>query len=207
MFVHPMQQKQQIAYADVFYWREVPFVLFIVKPLRLRMVQWMAKCDLPNMMEAVKTLCCKAEAKGYTLTEIVTDPAKQLSELKGKVPYNIDTVGSRTHVADAEVEIRIIKERIRSAERGLPFNLPRRLVKWIVYGCIRACNITLSEGQTTSPRENFTGVKPNYKRDFRAEFGEYVQATVMPGPTEKNGPKPRAVGAIALCGTGNDRGT
>jgi hypothetical protein len=30
------------------------------------------------------------------------------------------------------------------------------------------------------PTEHFTGVIPNYKRDFRAECGEYVQASVTP---------------------------
>ena len=129
MYVHPMEQKQQVVYSDVFYWREVPFVLFIIKPLRLRMVQWMPKCDLANMIAAVKTLCAKIEAKGYQVKEIVTDPAKQLAGLQGKLPYNLTTVGSRTHVADAEVEIRILKERLRSTERGLPFNLARRLIR------------------------------------------------------------------------------
>jgi hypothetical protein len=159
------------------------------------------------MIDEVKTLCAKIEAKGYQVKDIVTDPAKQLAGLQGKLQYNLTTVGSRTHVADAEVEIRILKERLKSTERGLPYNLARRLIRWMVYGCVKACNIVLVAGQTTSPTEHFTGVKPNYKRDFRAEFGEYVQASVAPNHMDKNGPKPRTAGAIALCSTGNDRGT
>ena len=62
-------------------------------------------------------------------------------------------------------------------------------------------------GQTTSAKDSFTGVKPNYKRDFKAEFGEYVQAHVSPNHIDKSGPKPRAIGAIALCPTGNDKGS
>jgi hypothetical protein len=191
MYVHPMEQKEQTVYADIFYWRDMTFVLFIVKPLRLRMVQWMPKCALPNMMmSSVRTLCAKIEAKGYHVKKIVTDPGRQLIGLKGKLPYNIDSVESRTHVADAEVEIRIMKERIRSTERGLPFNVAKRLVRWLVYGCVRACNVTLSEGQTTSPREHFTGIKPNYKRDFRAEFGEYVQAACPLAKWRRMAPNP-----------------
>jgi hypothetical protein len=50
-------------------------------------------------------------------------------------------------------------------------------------------------------------VKPSFNRDLRAEFGEYVQAHVIPSGLEKSGPKKRTVGAIALIPAGNDRGT
>jgi hypothetical protein len=87
-YAYPMEQKQQVVDYDVFYWREIPFVLFIIKPLRLRMIQWMPKCDLANMIAAVRTLCAKIEAKGYQVIEIVTDPAKQLAGLQGKLSYS-----------------------------------------------------------------------------------------------------------------------
>jgi hypothetical protein len=181
--------------------------LFIVKPLKLLMVQWLPKMDLKSMIEAIKRLCVKIESRGYAIKEIVTDPAKQLAGLEGKVAYNMTTVGSRTHVADAEVEIRTVKERLRASTAGLPYNLTTKLVKWQVYGCIMTYNILLRQGQTVSSRELFTGVKPNYSRDLRAEFGEYVQAHVVPSGLDKSGPKPRTVGAIALMSADNNRGT
>jgi hypothetical protein len=80
-------------------------------------------------------------------------------------------------------------------------------VKWQVYGCVMTYNMLLRHGQTVSSRELFTGVKPSFNRDLRAEFGEYVQAHVIPSGLEKSGPKKRTVGAIALIPAGNDRGT
>jgi hypothetical protein len=207
LLVPTMSQKEQTVYADVFHWREVNFVLFIVKPLRLVLVQWLPKLDGMNIKSAVLTLCTKVEARGYKICEVVVDPAKALSALVGVTAKNITVVGSRMHVADAEVEIRTIKERVRSSTHGLPYDTPRRLVRWQVYGAVMTYNMILRQGQTVSSRELFTGVKTNYNRDVRAEFGEYVQAHVSPGDVKKRGPEERTVGAIALCSADNQRGT
>ena len=207
LMVPTMSQKEQTVYADIFHWRNVDFVLFIVKPLRLVLVQLLHKTDVPNMRDAVLTLCNKVESRGYAVEEIVVDPEKALAGLVNVLPRPVTVVGSRSHVADAEVEIRTVKERIRASTHGLPYDLPRRLVKWQVYGAVMTFNMLLRQGQTVSSRELFTGVKTNYKRDVRAEFGEYVQAHVAPQGMSKRGPEERTVGAIALCSADNQKGT
>ena len=207
LLVPLMSQKEQVVYADVFHWRQVNFIIFIVKPLRLVMVQWLPKLDTWNMKAAVLTVCNKIEARGYTVHEVVVDPFKSLTALTGLLPRNITVVGSRAHVEDAEVEIRTVKERVRSSTHGLPYNAPRRLVRWQVYGAVMTYNMLLRQGQTVSSRELFTGVKTNYSRDVRAEFGEYVQAHVSPNEMNKRGTQERTVGAVALCSADNDRGT
>ena len=206
MFVPVMERKEQTVYADVFHWRGISFILFIVKPLKLLMIQWLPKQDLKHMIIAVNALGNKLAGRGFKITEIIVDPAKELSGLKGKVRYHINTVDARTHVADAEVEIRTVKERMRCTESRLPYKLPRRCVRFLADGVVGAYNITLRAGETVSPRELFTGIKSDYARDLKFEFGQYVQAHVSPGEFEKRGPKSRTVGAIALCSTGNDRG-
>jgi hypothetical protein len=180
LLVPGMLQKEQTVFADVFHWREVNFILFIVKPLRLVMVQWLPKLDAQEIKTAMTALCMKVETRGYVIQEIVVDPAKALASLSGNIGKNVTVVGSRMHVADAEVEIRTVKERVRSSMHGLPYDTPRRLVKWQIYGAVMTYNMILRTGQTVSSRELFTGVKTNYSRDVRAEFGEYVQAYVSP---------------------------
>lgn len=206
MFVPVMERKEQTVYCDVFHWRQVSFLLFVVKPLRLLMVHWLPKANLHHTVIAVNVLGNKLAGRGYSVTEIIVDPGRSLTMLEGKVPYRINTVDSRTHVADAEVEIKTIKERMRSTEARLPYKLPRRAVRFLANGVVGAYNTTLRAGETVSPRELFTGIKFDYARDMKFEFGQYVQATVIPQDSEKNGNKPRAVASIALCSTGNDRG-
>ena len=51
------------------------------------------------------------------------------------------------------------------------------------------------------------GVKTNYARDVRAEFGEYVQAKVVTTELTSRGTSERTVGAIALVSADNNKGT
>jgi len=203
MRVPGMDRKEQRIYMDVFHWRGESFVLFVVKPLRLLMVQHVTKMKLPQMCAAVEYMCKRIESRGFQATEIVADPGGELAGMVGKTSRNITIVGSRTHVADAEVEIRTVKERMRCTEAGLPYKLCKRAIKWMAYGVVQAYNVVLRAGQDVSARELFTGLKTDYKRDFKAEFGEYVQAHVAPSGLEKSGSTQRAVGAVALCPTGN----
>ena len=172
VYVPTAERKEQVIYADIFLWRNETFVIFIAKPLRIVMTQHVTKQNTESMKVAVENLCNIIIGKGFNVKEIVTDPARELAALQGHIPYNINTVGSRTHVADAEVEMRVIKEPLRCSTIGVPFNVPRRIIKWQVYGCIKAYNIVLRPGQSVSAKESFTGIKPNYKR-------EYVQAHVV----------------------------
>lgn len=176
MFVPVMERKEQTVYADVFHWRKVSFLLFIVKPLKLLLIQWLPKQDLKHTTIAINALGNKLAGRGFSITEIIVDPGKELTNLNGRVRYKISTVNARTHVADAEVEIRTIKERMRCTETRLPFKLPRRCVRFLADGVVGAYNTTLRAGETVSPRELFTGIKFDYARDLKFEFGQYVQA-------------------------------
>lgn len=58
------------------------------------------------------------------MTKIWTNPEQSLEGLKGQVSVPTTLTLSkldRQHVAEAEVEIRILKERLRSYESGLSF--------------------------------------------------------------------------------------
>ncbi len=94
--------------------------------------------------------------------------------MKGRVSAPVETVGARAHVADIEVEIRILKERLRSTESGLPFNVSQKLSVYIVYGATIAMNAMPRTDRSVSPHEKFLGVKLNFNKDCRAAFGEYM---------------------------------
>ena len=55
-----------------------------------------------------------------------------------------------------------------------------------------------------SPRELFTGIRVDYKRDCRLGFGEYVQVSADNDIT--NTMQPRTYGAISLGSVGNMQG-
>ena len=134
-------------------------------------------------MEAIRKL---VESRGCTVTKIVTDPGKKLAVLVNSVP-GLTTVGSGSHVADIEVEIRVIKERLRCMDASLSVPIPRRLTLYAVYGAVASRNMILRSWQTISSRELFTGVKTDIKRDVRAKFLEHFMCTREPSATDVNG--------------------
>jgi hypothetical protein len=60
---------------------------------------------------------------------------------------------------------------------------------------------------TASPRELFTGIKLDYRRDLRLEFGEYCEVHTAPPKDKLNTSIVRTTSSIGLHGVGNDRGT
>ena len=199
-------QREQHVHADIFYWRGEQFILFVVKPIMMLLAQWLPVNKTAEVMIAgVNKLLGKVRSRGYVVEYISTDPEKALAKLDGLVDAVWETVGSRSHEEHVEREIRFVKERLRATEHGLPFRVALRLIRWMVYGCLSAINATRIGDNGITPREAFTGVKMDYKRDLRVAFGDYAQVSVTTG--KDNGPAARTVAAIALCPTGNYKGT
>lgn len=208
VLVPTANRKEQHVFADVIFWHQLPFILFIVKPLMLLLTQYIGG---PQTVEAMKEpfvqLCEKIKSRGFSATRIVTDPQSSIAALVGRVPYHIDVVGSGTHVADAEVEARLLKEKLRSMESTLPWPVPKRIVRWEVYGATAITNMFRRLDRGPCPRVGFTGVKLDYKRDLRSDYGEYCEVSVASGSASGGKEAARSVSAISLCGSGNAKGS
>ena len=199
-------QKEQALYADILAWREIPFLLFIVKPLKLLMVQWLPKGhNTAALVEVFETMINNLKQREFHITIAHVDPASILTSLDKKLSVRINDIGTAMHVADAEVEIKILKEILRSSESGLPFPVPLRFVKAHVYGAVGYRNTVLRRGETCSPREKYSGVKFDVSKHARAKFMCYCLA--YRSPSESNSNEKRASSSLFLLHTGNASGT
>lgn len=144
-------------------------MLFIIKPLMLIMVQWLPKDhNTTALIEIFETILSKLRSIEFIPMIVHRDPASMMTKLKEKVSTRINDVGTGSHVADAEVEIKIIKEVLSSS--GLPFPVPLRFVKAHMYGAVGFKNTMLRKGETHSPREQYSGVKFDVAKHARAKF-------------------------------------
>ena len=90
----------------------------------------------------------------------------------------------------------------------LPYKLPKILMTWLIYFVVSRINLTPSTVGNThiSPREQLTGVRPDFNTDLRVSFGEYVE-THEPDPQpvslKSNVRTTRTEAAIALLPMGN----
>eukprot|EP01038_Epipyxis_sp_PR26KG_P002019 gene2019-2861_t len=110
------------------------------------------------------------------------------------------------HVAVIESRIRRIKERVRAHVSVLPFKLTKRSMVWLVVFVVYRYNCLPIGGDSDviSPRQRFTGFKPDLKKDLSLGFGDYVQALIPRNKSfASNNMEERTEGAIALYPTGN----
>lgn len=209
VYVPRAMMKRQDMFSDIFYWRGVGFMLSIVMPLRIKFITVLTKSETKSYLKTVlEDHIVRMKGHGYEVRTIYVDPQGALSALT-TLGVVVDTSGARRHVSIIERAIRIVKERMRATECGLPFKCARRLVKGLAYFVVSRLNMFPSSDQRdgVSPRELYTGIKPDYDREVRElSFGDYIQAH-EDFDTNTNLPRERTRGCIALFSKGNAAGS
>jgi hypothetical protein len=110
-------------------------------------------------------------------------------------------------VPEVERYICMIKERTRCIYNTSPFTrMPTRIVIEMVYSSVFWLNMfPANDGISTtmSPRSIIAGMKLDYTKDCRLEFGTYY---IQVHEEHDNSMAARTTGAIALRPIGNDQG-
>ena len=145
----------------------------------------------------------------YTIRIRRVDPQLDTAALRHAFPgVHFDPVGAGDHVPVAENKIRTIKDRCRVIGQALPYPLPDSLMTDLVRYVVSRLNNEVQEGEERSPRQKFTGQKPNYKRDYALKFGDYCEVYQKSNDQLLNSTdRARTVPAIALRPTGNSNGS
>lgn len=200
------EQVTQMLYIDVFEVEGQPFVLGVMKPLHYRFAAILDGKSLNHTYPAVKAILDMIWAKGFKISRVEVDPEGGLGALKSMFQTDMDIVGAGTHVAHAEREGRVVKERCRMILAALPYQLAARFMRYLVMFVVTRLNLMprAGDGGSLCPRERFTGKKIQFKRELEIGFGDYAE--VYSKPTQTNSMEERTFSAIALCPAGNDQG-
>ena len=201
----PLDEKQAV-HCDVMFYRSEAYVLAVVKPLNMLFAIYIGGRTAQNSRsyhKAFITLRDTVQSQGFKISYFLVDGERALAVLEGKIPdVTVYAAAQGHHVPVAERAIRVVKERCRCIDAGLPFTVPLRLSRYEVYFAVSRINaVPRKSGGATSASEKFKGVKLDYNRDVRLGFGDYVQCVNDFG--RKNTPAARTVGCIALHPTNN----
>ena len=147
--------------------------------------------------------------KGFTIGNVFMDGESAAIKIAGTMngpPF--EALASGVHDVFIESRIRRIKEGVRSILSGLPFKVSKVILIWAVMYVVYVTNLMPkkagSKGSMSSPRQDFTGIRPNFKRDLPFAFGQFVQAAQG---SMDNSMKARTFSAITLLPTGNPSGS
>ena len=192
---------------DVMKVNKIPFLVTISRAIKFGTVAWLKNSKIETIMSSVTQVRNVYLKRGFTLEVIEADG--QFEPLRGELGalgITLNKCSRQEHVPVAERRIRTLKERCRCIHNMLPFKkLPAMLVIQMVSTCNFWLNIyppTDGVSRSINPRELLTGVKIDYNKHIRAEFGEYVQVH----EEHNNSMQPRTTGAIATKPTGNSQG-
>jgi hypothetical protein len=112
----------------------------------------------------------------YAVTTVLVDGEGAVAALKSslqEIEIMVNPASAGQHVTVIQNKLRQIKERVRAHLAGLPFDLPRMLLRWLVFFSVSRLKMMPSHTRidATSPSELYRGRKVDYKRDVRACFG------------------------------------
>jgi len=199
----------QVMHTDIMYADEVMTLITVVKPINLVIAtDLQGNRSSKNVMDAVEQQIDLLRSRNFVVTNIHLDPDRSFIPLRNKLRgIQVNIAASGSHVPVVERAITVIKNACRTILAGLSYNLPKRLIKYLVlFACNRINCINRSSGVGVSAREAFRGVKLDFKRDIKLAFGTYVQL-YSPPKRNNNVRINRTTAAISICPQENGTGS
>lgn len=202
-------QVQQILSIDVVFVKRVAFLLGVLTPLGLGLVEFLRDRSVDSVETAVRIMLAKAASRSFDVLEIRCDGEKAVGAMTAAMEHRglrVSIAGPGQHVSVVERMAQTVKSRFRCHELALPFVMTHTLLVYCMRFCMSCVNLQPSAMSVdkVSPFEQFSGMKLDAKRDLRVSFGDYVLAT--PANTD-NSMLPRAEPCIALGGKFNHTGS
>jgi hypothetical protein len=145
-------------------------------------------------------------SRGFSPEIVYTDPHSTFRSMTQDFPgVAIDVGGANDYVAKVDAKICRIKETYRNVKLGLPWKLPKVLVKDLIAYVVSRLNIrrTTALSENVSPRVLFIGTPVDYKKELQVAFGDYVEAYEGTDNTSQA----RSSACIALHPAGNLSGS
>jgi Reverse transcriptase (RNA-dependent DNA polymerase) len=203
------QRKHQVLFLDVMEVCKQHFLITLAEPLQLMMNACTGRQTTENLGRALQGQLDLLRARGFVPVRVHVDPQSGLRALVGQFPgVEVDVCGAGDHMDKVDVRIRRLKETIRSVVSGLPWKLPKVLVKDLVAYAVSRRNVrrTTSRVDSVAPRVAFTGRRIQYKKEFAIAFGDYVES-YDPHGIKNDAMRERTQPGIALYPAGNAHGS
>ena len=198
---------RQVFSMDLMFVEKIPFLVSIAKPVDYLQVNRLKNRTTASIYKQVKKQLAVYTSRGFQIDHVRCDPESGLVALRpmlGADGFEMDIAGQEEAVPEIERPIRTIKERARGIIHTLPWNVPLKLLVYLVFFVVLRLSQTAMVAGMESPFERVHGRKIDFRRHLKASFGDYVQAHRNKLDNTMN---TRTDGGIALYDTGNVEGT
>ena len=202
------ESELQNIHFDIMNVNGIKFMVTVVKPIGMTLCGKLNSADMNEVFRLLKGHIGTIKSRGFKIVEAYADPEfEPLTTTLGEVySIKLDVSGQKEKDPFAERTIRVIKERTRGIYNTLPYKLTHKLLSLLVlFSASRISMVpSVSDNTGASGWERFYGIKLDYKKNFKAGFGDYVQAH---NNASDNTMKSRTTGGLTLYDSGNKQGS
>jgi hypothetical protein len=195
--------------ADVMFVNGLPFFVTLSRGIKLVSAQFLPSRTVEQLCNALRKVITVYRRGRYAVRACLMDMEfEPLVDSMEEVVIN--TTAAREHVGDVERKTREIKEWGRSTVSELPYRhcMPDQAIIHLIYFVVLWIN-GFSSGngvsEIYSPREIVTGMKLDFTKHCKVQFGAYVEASFDDEIT--NTLKERTHSCISLGTSGNVQGS
>ena len=196
---------------EILFFNKIPFLLTLSWKICFTAVNHIANRTVPQIFAAFKEIYQYYMHCGFHIITVHSDgelaPLQALvASLPGGPMINLETANE--HVPEIERKIRVVKEKCRAAQHGLPIQrIPKLLTIHIVFQTIKLFNFFPTKGgisDNLSPKTIISGEIIDYKKHLSLQIGKYCQVHEEDAP--RNTQNPRKKGVISRGPSGNLQG-
>jgi hypothetical protein len=207
-YLNATHDKNIILCIDIFYIGGLTILLSVSRYLNMYMVTHLQNRTMSTLKKAMGNQISISNSQKYVIKYLLVDNE---SAVTACIPYlnelgiTVNQTPKNEHIPEVERAGRTLKERVRAKWNTLPYTLNNDMIVGLTYYACKMINMfPKANSASVAPRELFTGVRIDYKRD-KLGFGEYVQVYAENDIT--NTMQPRTFGALIMRSAGNMQGT
>jgi len=178
---YPTNDKEEILYTDIFYLKgdkkKVPYLVTVLAKSKHMTVTNLKRKTAKHIANTIIYYVKKYKSKyGIRVLKVISDHEANFTATEDM----LEEIGSvliqnppESHSRAAERAIRSLKQTARAIYLSLPYTLPCYLYDQLLIYTVEKLNLTpTSSGDGRCPREIIGGNKVDYKKDFKASFGQ-----------------------------------
>ena len=139
-------QVQQILAVDIFFIKQLPFLLGELIPLVLALCVPFKNRSALIIAKAINSFIYNAKMRDFDCVQIRTDGEGALATMRdelSKIGIVLDISGPGQHVPVIERKIQTVKERVQAHVNDLPYVMTRLLLTMCVLFCVSRLNMLL----------------------------------------------------------------
>ena len=164
----------------IFFVNKIPFFLMLSRNIHFTAVNNLENCTVPEIFKDFKEVYQYYLHYGFQITKLHADgkfgPLKSLIESLTGGPI-VNLAAANEHVPDKERRIRVVKERCRAPQHGLPLQrMTKLLTTHIVLNTVNMLKLFPTKGEISdslSPNTIMSGETLDFKKNLCLQLGQY----------------------------------